>query len=178
MSVSPKKAERSITSLKKLATPRRTLISESSECTVHINLSEPVSVWDMDRPEIEQAATSHRCDFATLQGKNLNDGKSYLILIECKRRFHRDDINHVREQIEGGLEVLRHLSGGNRNFPFNFLKPVWVAPGYPGAIPDKILQDFQVRYNNGRKNRKVRIRPAASGTSINDNYVTVKGKRR
>lgn len=162
-----------------LATPRRKLVDAESECTVHITLSEPVFVWDMDRQEIKQATTSSCCDFAALQERNPNDEKSYLILIECKRRIHSDDIDHICKQMEGGLEVLRHLAGGKKNFPFKFLQPVWVTLDYYlGAIPDEILHISPVKYHDGHKERRAHIRPAASGILVNDNYVAVRRRNR
>ena len=169
----------SLANLEKLATKRRELTSEDSECIVYVDLSGGVSVWNMDRQEIKQATKNKRCDFAVRQDKNPNDGKSYLVLLECKRNFREEDIDHIHKQIESGLKVLNHLAGGKENFPLDILSPVWVVKDYPGVVPFEILHRFPVKYHDGRKTRKAHIRIANSGISITDNYVAIKvGKRR
>lgn len=167
--------------LENLALKRKTPLNDKeSECIAHIALSEPVSVWKMDRKEIKKAAgkiQSQRCDFAARQRANPNDGKTHLVLVECKRSVRGDDaeMEDIHGQLAGGLKVLLRIAGGGANFPFDILTPVLISPNYTGGVSRELLLRFPVEYNHGRK---ARIKAEDSGVVIDDKYVAVRGGRR
>ena len=166
--------------LDKCALTRETpLEDKDSRCTVHMRLSEPVSVWKMDHKTIKSAALkmqSKRCDFAARQGENPHDGKAHLLLVECKRqvRGSDDEMERIRGQLAGGLNVLQSLAGG-AGFPFDRLTPVLVSPNYTGGIGWELLLRFPIEYNNGFR---ARIKAEDNGVEIDDKFLAVKGARR
>ena len=168
------------TDLDKLALKRKTPLTDAeSGCVTHIALSEPVFVWNMDDGNIADVANkikSRRCDFAARQRMNPNDGKSHLVLVECKRKVRGDDgeMENIRGQLSGGLAVLRRLAG-DAGFSFDMLTPVLVSPNFAGGVGRALLLRFPIEYNHGRR---ARIRAARSGVVIDDKYVAVKGGKR
>ena len=165
---------------------RRVLEDRNSDCTIHINLTEPVFIWEMDHPEIQSKADeigSKRCDFSVRQIKNPNDEKTHLILIECKKnvRVEDEEINYIHGQIEGGLNVLCYLVGGRAHLSFDRLTAILVVPKYyTGGISNKHFHQLPIKYNS---NRTARIKvededDITNGIKINDNYVVERGSRK
>lgn len=177
--------------LSECALGRKTpLVRKDSECVVHMRMSEPVSVWDMDHEDIEKGAENaatekadmlRRCDFAVYQAENPRDEKSHLVLVECKRQFREseEELKKDHSQLVGGLRVLLHMAGeGNRKF--DLLNPV-IVYGHEGEYRnaamsgnmDSPLHKMPIEYNG----RKARIKVRRTGVEIDDKFVAVKGAR-
>ena len=149
---------------------------EKDGCVVHMRLSKPISVWDMDHEKIKKKALkirSKRCDVATYQGKNPIDEQSHLVLAECQKQLRsgHKSLLYIRNQLVGGLKVLR-LMAGEGNFAFDELTPMLVyREEYLGAI--RVLQNGE-QYRIPHNGRKLRIRTWRSGRAIDDQFVAVK----
>ena len=172
--------------LAKCALKRTTpLKDEDSDCTVNVGLGGDVSAWRMDHEDIKAAARklgdgrgkeSRRCDFAIYQGDNRSDGKSHLVLVECKKQFREteEELIDVHGQLTGGLRVLQHMSENSKEF--DLLTPVFVynhREDYGGAIRsrhvDALLQKHRVKYNR----RTARIKMKRSEVEIDDKFVAI-----
>ena len=180
--------------LAKCALERKTpLEDQESECVINVHLNRDFFCWKMDHDKIVKAAKKaaqeagepdalQRCDFAVYQDKNLDDGKSHLILVECKKTFYGEPtVMKAHSQLVDSLRVLQHMAGENTNFRFDLLNPVLVynRPGvYSNAVEsgdiNSFLHKMPIEYNNGRK---ARIKRKTSGVTINDQFVAVKGAR-
>ena len=131
----------------------------------------------MDHPRIKGKANQIRsrlCDVASYQGKNPNDGRSHMVLVECTTNLRAGHKNllYIRSQLIGGLKVLRNLAAEG-NFAFDELTPVLVYnEEYPGAV-GILRDDEQYRIPHPRNGRKVRIRTRRSGSAIDDEFVAV-----
>ena len=178
--------------LSKCALERKTPLEDGeSECTVDVRLKEPFFSWRMDHDDITSAAKSaqkaegkdgekQRCDFAVYQAQNPRDEKSHLVLVECKKTYGGESTAKAAHgQLSDSLCVLRHMAG-EKNFRFDLLNPVLVySQTYVNAATsgdmDARTHLNPIEYNNGREERKARIKVRSTGVEIDDKFVAVRG---
>lgn len=146
--------------------------SAAGDCTVHVRLSEPMHVWCLDHHDIEEVAREiggKICDFAAFQDKNPRDGKSHLVLVECKKRVRGDQkwLEDRRDQLAGGLVVLREIPKSAPLTPDRVVPILVYKKGFVGAVRKPPMLTY-----NGRR---IHIRIKRSGVVIDDHFVA-KGK--